>query len=134
MKTAEQICNFVASRIGHIYYRPLMYGGSPSGVDLILHDNHELWAEAMDLRECFTEISYTIHIEQDCGSADFSTHYSKLYPTASREEVCGYVVQQWKKISDHLQIPIPYDEIAHIFRDYPNILQYARKIGILLDE
>jgi len=96
--------------------------------------HHELWAEVMDLRECFTEISYTIHAEQDCGSADFSTHYSRKYPTASMEDVCGYVVQQWKKISDHLQIPIPYDEIAHIFRDYPNILQYARKTGILLDK
>ena len=111
MKSVEEVIEFVAKRIGHIYHRALMYGGTPGGVDLILHYCHELWAEIVERQQEYWDTSMRVHEEQDCGAFDFSGRFRKVHPEATDEETVGYVVRQWRKISDQLGVPIPYDEI-----------------------
>jgi hypothetical protein len=100
MKTVDQIVAIVEDRIGHIYARPLMYGGTAHGVDLILHNFHELWAMILDLQDDYQIIRMNSSDEEGCGSANFATHYHRDRPQASDQETVRYVVDQWKKISD----------------------------------
>ena len=102
MKDAQQIAGFLSARIGRIYERPLMYGGTAAGVDLILHSYHELWAMIHGRDEEYREISDAIHAAEGCGSADFAFHYRRAAPHAPEEEVARYSVEQWSKLSDRL--------------------------------
>ena len=111
MKSSQEIVSFIASRIGHIYFRPLMYGGTAFGVNLLLYQCHEFWAESMECRSRFSEIFQHVNDEEDCGSAGFAFHYLRMNPNSSEEEQITYIVQQWKKVSERLGIPIPYHEI-----------------------
>jgi hypothetical protein len=106
MKPAEQILEFVIDRIAHIYSRPLMYGGTPEGVDLILDYYHELWAEIVDLRQNFIESTESVHRKEKCGSKSFSYRFREKRPKANNDEISKYVVNQWKKIDRLLGIPI----------------------------
>lgn len=107
MKSANQI----VERIGHIYFRPLMYGGSSSGVDTILHYYHELWSIIFDQYENYRSIRDTIEEELSCGSANFSTKYKMDHSTATENEVAFFAVDQWMLISKKLKIPVPYDKL-----------------------
>jgi glycerol kinase len=112
MKSNDQILQFIADRIGHIYFRPLMYGSTPSGVDLILHYYHELWAEIVEHREQYKDISHKIHQEEDTGAANFAASFMKKNPEAKDAETVKYVIHQWMKISKKLNIPINYSGIS----------------------
>jgi hypothetical protein len=102
MKNTQDILDFVSSRIHQIYERPLMYGGTALGVDLILHCYNELWAEAGDKSEDYESLYIQAHQEQGCGSANFSTKFLQKFPRASELEVASYVIQQWKEIRKRL--------------------------------
>lgn len=108
MRTNKQILSFLEKRIGNIYLRPLMYGGSPSGVELILHCYHEMWSEIMECKDEYDRYRIEIHRNEGCGSSNFSTKYMELDPDAKEDEIIKYVATQWKKISDLLRIPIKY--------------------------
>lgn len=95
----------------HIYKRPGGYGGTPDGVDLILHYYHELWAAIFCREKDYEEITREIRDEEACDSANFATRYQWDHPGATEIETIKYVVQQWKRISDRLNIPIPWKEI-----------------------
>ncbi len=124
MKSVDQIADFIVERIGHIYFRPLMYGDSASGVDAILHYYHELWSMIFDQSDFYRSISRSIHAERECGSADFSTKYKMDHSTASEHEIAFFVVDQWMRISEALEIPVPYERIRNEFEgvaDSPNM-------------
>jgi hypothetical protein len=116
MKNADQIANFIIERIGHIYFRPLMYGGTPEGVELILENYHDLWAEIYDQQENYREIMIQAHERQTGGSMGFSWRYSQKHPEASAEEIANHIVSQWRKISKQLGLPIPYKRIREAFQ------------------
>ena len=112
MKTTEQILEYLSNRIGHIYFRPLMYGSSPDSVDQILYYYHELWSDILERFDEFRECSQKVHKEQQCGSLDFSTRFKENHPGATDVEIVKYVVTQWMKISELLRVPIKYDELS----------------------
>jgi hypothetical protein len=104
MKTVDQIVAIVEDRIGHIYARPLMYGGTAQGVDLILHNYHELWAMIVDRQDDYQTIRMDSYGEEGCGSANLATHYHRDRPRASDQETVRHVVDRWNKISDRLDL------------------------------
>ncbi len=106
MRDSRQIAEFVEERIGHIYRRPLMYGGTPDGVDLILHYYHELWAEIHQRRGDYEQASSEAHEAERCGSMDFSTRYRRERPDASEGEAAAYVVSMWRKIDEKLGLAV----------------------------
>jgi hypothetical protein len=112
MKTTDQILEYLSDRIGHVYFRPLMYGGSPGSVDLILYYYHELWSEILECQDDFNEYSQKVHQDENCGSSDFSTRFIINNPGASDEDIAKYIVIQWMKISKLLKIPIKYDDLS----------------------
>ena len=116
MKSIDQILQFITGRIGHIYFRPLMYGGTPEEVDLILHYYHELWAEIVDQREQYQEISRAMHQEEDTGAAGFARSFMKNNPDAADTEVVTYIVNQWMKIGEKLNIPVNDRGIFSVLR------------------
>lgn len=89
-----------------------MYGGSPSGVELILHYYHELWAEIQERHKQYQEVRDEVSQKEGLGAGEFSTSFLINNPEASNKEVTQYVVQQWMKISEKLKIPINYSGIS----------------------
>ena len=106
MKDAGQIAEFLLSRIDQIYERPLMYGGTSEGVDIVLHYYHELWAMIFGREEEYQAISGTLHSEAGGVSASFTFNYRRSRPHASDEETVRYVVEQWARISKGLEMPV----------------------------
>ena len=111
MKSPEETIAFIASRIGHIYHRPLMYGGTADGVDLVLHYYHELWAEIVERHRDFRKAESTVSDQERCNSHNFASRYRVDHPRAEDKEIADYVVAQWRKVSGLLGVPIPYDQI-----------------------
>jgi hypothetical protein len=112
MKTTEQIIDLIAERIGLLYHHnPLMYGGTPEGVETLLFYYHLLWAEIVDRVDDWR----TVHLEQimveDAGSMAFSGKYRVDHPEATDSEAAKYATSQWRKISDKLGVPIKHEEI-----------------------
>ena len=95
-----------------------MYGGTASGVDLILRNYHELWSDINERHDEFHDVTLKILSEEDCGSMDFSTRYKNEYPESSEIEAAFYVVDQWIKISELLGVPVPYEKIKEMFKDF----------------
>lgn len=116
IKSAEEIADSIALLIGHIYFRPLMYGGTPEGVELILWCYHDLWSDIFGLREQFDTVRRTISEEEDCGNLGFAHRYKRRYPRASRDKMLAYIVKQWRKISKQLGVPVPYSSLRQEFQ------------------
>ena len=106
---ATQIVGFLANRIDQIFQRPLMYGGTSEGVDIILHYYHELWAMICYREKEYQSISWDIHAAEGCDSANFTSHYRRSRPHAPDEDAVLYVVEQWARISKRLGMPIGQD-------------------------
>jgi hypothetical protein len=117
MKSPEEIVAYIALKIGYMYYhhRPILYGGTGAGVDLLLLNYHELWAEITNRQEELRETWHSVLNAEDCGSASFSMRYSMNNPEASQPEIAQYVVDQWRKISDQLELPLPHAELIAEF-------------------
>lgn len=113
MKSAQELVAYIAHRIGYVYYfdRPLMYGGTGAGVDLLLLNFHEFWAEIMDRQDELRTTYWKALEDEDCGSANFSNRFAINNPEASEHEIAQYVVKQWRKISDQLEVPVPHAEL-----------------------
>jgi hypothetical protein len=112
MKSTDQVIEFITSRIGQIYARPLMYGGTAEGVDNILHLYHELWADFVERKEAYDNIRQQVYAEQECGSATFASRYQFNHSSSSQTEIAKYVVEQWGKISERLGVPISFERTA----------------------
>lgn len=119
--TPEETVVYIARRIGYLYYhRPLMCGGSGAGVDLLLHTYHDIWSVIVGRQNEVREVWGRVLEEEDCGSADFSTRYSMNHPEAFDEQIAGYAVEQWRKVSDRLDVPVPHAELVAEFRKQSN--------------
>ena len=110
MNSIDDVIEYLAYRIGLIYYEnAYAYGGYADGVNTLLQTYHEVWAEIVgrydELRECCSRLWE----EDECGANHFPGCY--LHPDAPDEEVTEYVVQQWRKVSDRLGVPIRHEEL-----------------------
>ena len=128
MKSTDEIVAFIVERIGHIYFRPLMYGGSASGVDTILHYYHELWSKIFDKYHQYQSIRNSIEEKLGCGSANFSTKYKMEHSNATENEVAFFSVDQWMLISDKLGVPVPYESIKKELGNVSNSPNINKKI------
>jgi len=117
MKTSQEIVNYLCQRIGQIYFRPLMYGGTGEGVGLALSIYHEMLAEIYEQQEAFTLAIRTRQAEENCEAFDFSRRYRERNPSASEQEIATYVVEQWRIVSKRLNLPIPYASLREAFRE-----------------
>jgi hypothetical protein len=115
MMTVPEIVAFVEDRIGHIYRRPRMYGGNPEGVDLILHDYHELWATIHEKYEEHHQIITDFYGSEGCQAMNFATYYTSENPMASEQETSRYVVEQWKRLDVLLGLAIPVHDIRQFW-------------------
>ncbi len=119
MKDSQEIEAILALKIGYMYYhRPLMYGGTADGVDLLLHTYHEIWSEIEGRHDEFRNTWWRVLEEEECGSANFSTRYRMNHPEASDEEIVSYAVDQWRKVSTRLGVPIPHQQLRLSFRTH----------------
>jgi hypothetical protein len=128
MKSTDQIVDFIVERIGHIYFRPLMYGGSASGVDTILHYYHELWSIIFDEYDNYQSIRNSIEAKLGCGSANFSTKYKMEHSNATEKEVAFFAVDQWMLISEKLGILVPYEKIKKELKKASKSLNINKKL------
>jgi hypothetical protein len=119
MKSVDQIIAYLAERIGYIYYhpRPLMYGGTAEGVDLLLWTYHELWAEVVRKYDEFQDVRRNVLDEADCQAAGFPTRYLWDHPTATQEEIAEFVRRHWRMISDRLDVPISHERLHREFAE-----------------
>lgn len=104
-RTAEEILEYVASRIGHVYRRPLMYGGTADGVDVVLRTLHDLYAQIVDRHDDL--IPPREDLVPGVGSAGFAFHYrQRLHAgrTVPEPEAAAYVVEQWQRIDERLGV------------------------------
>jgi hypothetical protein len=120
MKSSEEIIAYLAERIGYIYHhpRPLMYGGTAEGVDLLLWNYHEIWSEVVEKQEEFQTVRRNVLDEADCQAAGFPTRYLWDYPAATQEEVAQFVTKQWRIISDRVGVPIAHERLIREFADF----------------
>lgn len=128
MKTPERIIEVILLRIGSVYHgnRSLMYGGTPEGVDLLLHTYHVIWAEIVERCDDLATIGRAIYEEEDCGTMGFPRQYRTSHPNASDQEVAGYVVEQWRTISERLgMLMSETDWNAKIETDRPESWKYG---------
>ena len=102
MKSTHEILKFVIDRLQHIYDRPLMYGGTAMGVDLVLHYYNELWAEIVERSGEYEALREEVFREENCGSGGFACKFLKENPSAPESEAASYVVQQWQEIHKRL--------------------------------
>lgn len=98
MRTPEEIAQHLVQHIGHIFKRPLMYGGNAAGVDLILDENLALWAFVVGRDRDFLQVRNAELQNQECGSANFSTRYQMKHPSATDQENVEYVVRCWQSV------------------------------------
>ena len=112
MTSIEEVIEHLAYRIGLIYHHGAsFYGGDARGVDLVLQDYHEVWAEIAGRFDEFRDVWWKVGEEDSCGANNFSGCYLAKHPDADNEEVTEYVVRQWRKVSDRLGVPIRHAEI-----------------------
>ncbi len=116
MKSPELTIEYIARQIGYVYlHRPLLYGGNGAGVEIYLHDHHEIWAFIVDRRDDLLNArSYQLSVE-GCGANNFSSFYAATHRNATEDEIAAYVVKQWRAISEQMGVPVPYDEITNEF-------------------
>lgn len=134
MKTKEQIAETYVERIGHVYFRPLMYGGDGRGVELLLSLYHSFWAELLDQEDKLSDIIRTVMEEQKCGAFSFVPRYKYNQPNASEQELADYAVLQWIKISDRINLPIGYKSLCEIYSPLKENLQVSKRLQLLFQK
>jgi hypothetical protein len=108
MRTADEILQFVLEMIGHIYYRPSMYGGDAHGVDVALWNYHLLWAEIVERREELEAVQFARITRRRCCTRAFYDHYRRhVKQGCSDEEAIQAGVEEWQRIDQELGIVVP---------------------------
>ena len=134
MKTAAEITEFILKRLGHIYRRPLGYGGTAEGVNQLLHFYHELWVVIVCKEQEYDRVRFEVHEKHQCGASDFPHHFHRSNPGASEGETTEYVATRWMEITERLAVPIPWTEIEKelsCFKDNPAKPGHWRPEGIV---
>jgi len=113
MRNADEILQFVLTSIGHIYYRPLMYGGDAHGVEVALWHYHVLWAEIVERQEELQAVEFARITERRCCTREFSDHYRRhVKKGCSEEEAAQASVEEWKRIDQELGVVVPVSAAA----------------------
>jgi hypothetical protein len=113
MRNADEILQFVLTMIGHIYYRPLMYGGNAHGVEIALSNYHLLWAEIVERQEELRAVEFARITERRCCTRAFSNHYRRhARKGCSEAEAAQAAVEEWKRIDRELGIVVPLSAAA----------------------
>jgi hypothetical protein len=110
LKSAEEILADIVDLIGQIYRRPLMYGGSATGVEAALWVCHTIWADALDRGPEFFEARRAITGALNAGAMNFETYFRHHNPGADKAtegEVASYVVARWKDVDAALGLNVP---------------------------
>src|SRR5690242_8593971 len=92
MTTVGQVIEFVQKRLGDIFERPLMYGGTAEGVDLILFCYYELWATILGRNDDFHRIRIEVYEELGSQARGFPLYFRRENPKATEHELCGHVI------------------------------------------
>lgn len=90
MLSTDQVIKNVAARIGWIYGRPLMYGGTAEGVELLLVSLHEIWAMCQQREDEYWQAFHELHGLASHGAMNCSTYFSRENPGASENETVAY--------------------------------------------
>ncbi len=117
MKPSEQMAEKIALRIGHIYFRPLMYGGTAKGVALVLDVYHELWADLTGQEKIYESLCRSALSDEILAEIGFDLRDKMYDPSMSEVEKAAYTVAHWRRISKRLKIPVPYAELRRVFSD-----------------
>jgi len=107
MKTVGQVVEFLQDKFRFAYQRPLMVGGSAEDLDLVLFNDHQMWAAILGREDDFDRIRGEIYTEVGSQAMGFATFFRRKKPKGSEQELCDLVVAQWKRIDQLLNLPIP---------------------------
>jgi len=66
-------------------------------------------------RLVMSEAAHAVANEQECGAASFTHRHRLNHPDSSEQERVEYVVEQWRKISKLVGLPVPYSKIRSGF-------------------
>jgi len=107
MRTVEQVVEFMQDVIAFAYQRPDMVNLSADGLDLVLQNNHHLWAEIVGRHDEFYQVFSDVCMEVGSGTDGFARHFRREMPNASEQELCGHVIAEWKRIGERLKMLVP---------------------------
>ena len=108
MSKPDEMLKEVLQWLGHVYERPLMYGGDANGVEVALWCYHEFWALIVDRGKDLKAIREAQFIESGCQANNFSGHYrTDIHKGCNEVEAANYAVSQWKLIDEKLGLAIP---------------------------
>jgi hypothetical protein len=120
MKSTTEIVAYLSYCIGKIYYhdRPIVYGGTAAGVELLMYMYHDIWAHAENRSDQFEQAWRAALKREDCGTLNFSGRYSLDHPEADCDEIADYVLKHWWTITKALGIPIPHEQLEIDFAEH----------------
>ena len=113
MRTAGEILAFALDRVEQISARPLMYGGTAEGTDLILHNFHEVISVIIGREDEVRAIVEDVLGSEGCGSANFATHFRRSRPDADEHETARHVVSRWAVIGERVAEHLPVGWVIH---------------------
>jgi hypothetical protein len=99
MRAPNEIAEHLLQRVAHVFQRPLMYGRSAAGVDLILHYYFAIWSFVVERESDFEGAERTELHRENCGSGNFSTRYARNHPGATEADTAAYVVERYRAVA-----------------------------------
>ena len=76
---------------------------------------HSFWAQLLDKERELSEVVRAVANEQECGAASFAHRHRLNHPDSSEQERVEYGVEQWRKISKLVGLPVLYSKITSGF-------------------
>jgi hypothetical protein len=111
MSDAPDIIQLLRERVGHAYHRPIMFGGSPEGVDAVLHCYHELWAAVLGRDQEFEAVWSAVRAKSKCGASGFASGRRGQRDRPADPEVMEFVVTQWREVDRLLNLIVPAEPL-----------------------
>jgi hypothetical protein len=104
LDTPTIIANLV-TRIGWVYERPLMYGGTPAAVEGVIECLHSMWAMCLEREQQYRIAMEDLHRQEEHHAMNCSTWYAEQHPRAPEEETAAYVVSFYKRLDVAIGLP-----------------------------
>lgn len=129
VKTNEAVLSFVLWKIEQLYYEkfPVMFAGSPQGIDLALLHYHELWAFMTGQWSLFTKVWHESRAAAGAPEIDFCGHFAREHPevvqgppTERRHEWADYIIENWRNISSQLSVPLSREHYEAVNEEFIN--------------
>ncbi len=102
MLSAEKIISNIVDRIARVYERPLMFGGSAAGVEVLLLSLHETLAMCEDREDEFWQAFHSLHESEGHQAMNCSTFHSQQEPLASEAAIAAHVIEFFKRLNEEL--------------------------------